>query len=79
MIVDVIRAELANRSSRPKGMKITIEVYKELEAQGLVERKEFDVLAAFGLGPDLPFFEGDIFLYIDPVLETRSVQFEMPS
>lgn len=78
MIVDAIRSELANRSTRPKGMKITIEAYKELAAAGLVQRKPFDVLSAFGLGRDLPFFEGDVFLYIDPELELRGVQFELP-
>ena len=78
MIVEAIRAELANQRSRPKGMRITLETYREMEEKGLIERKDFGILGVLKLGSDLPFFEGDIFLLIDPELEVRGLQFEIP-
>ena len=61
----------------PKGVKVSLELWKELKSAGLIDMKDVAAWGVFDLGFQMPFYQETILIY-DPELETRNKHFELP-
>lgn len=61
----------------PKGVKVGVELYKELVALGRVKQKAALLAGVIDIGLELPFLDGKIHIYADPFIGDWS--FEMPT
>ena len=71
---------IASATSKPKGVRVSPDLFKDLFSEGAVERKP---ATPFGLPrplpsleTELPFFDKDIYVECDPFLDGH--QFQLP-
>lgn len=70
-----VLAAIAQRSSRPRGIRFSVEAFKALERAGSITRAGGGPLGLDWF-PNLPWFDGDIYAWCDPSYEGI---FELPA
>ena len=72
---DRIDDAIAGRSTRPKGIRVSIDAFIELEASGNIVRGNG---GPHGIpwASDVPFYDSDIYVWCDPTLEE---EYELPA
>lgn len=78
MPIKSIDADLAAAPTRPKGIKVSVETWKEMKRLGLVEMKGVAAWGIFDLGHEMPFYDGDICIIVDPELEFIGLDYMLP-
>jgi hypothetical protein len=78
MTINAITSDIAKAKQRPKGIKVSEETWKKLKNADLIKMKDVAAWGVFDLGFQLPFLDGDICVIVDPELETRDLDYELP-
>lgn len=78
VIADDMKAEIAKGKERPKGIKVSMKTYNEIKDAGLIEMKDVAAWGFIGLGYQMPFFDGDIHIFVDPELECDGLDYRLP-
>lgn len=78
MTIDNINNDLSKAKQRPKGIKVSEATWKSMKDSNLIEMKDVAAWGAFDLGFQMPFYDGDICVIVDPELETRDLDYELP-
>ena len=69
------KSAIQSAQKRPLGVIVSEELYKELMADGLIEKKWATpngvISETFGL--ELPYYDSDIYIHCDPFLESDYV------
>jgi hypothetical protein len=73
-----IAADLAIAPTRPKGIKVSVETWQEMKKLGLIEMKGVAAWGVFDLGYEMPFYDGDICVIVDPELELSGLDYLLP-
>lgn len=61
----------------PKGVKVGVELYKELVKLGRVKQKFAFLEGIIDIGLELPFLDEEIHIYVDPLIDDWD--FKMPT
>ncbi|MGF6440181.1 hypothetical protein [Paraburkholderia youngii] len=71
LVNDIETRKQAGR--KPKGILVTPDLYKEMRGGGLIEKKLAtpNGLPAPDLGIELPYYDGDVYVHVDPELESE--------
>ncbi len=73
---DEITAEVANRGSRPKGIRLSVSAFQELEQANLITRGNGGPLGIVGWATNVPWYSKDIYAWCDPAFTGK---FELPT
>ena len=77
MIVQEFESALADAKSAPKGVKISLDLWKALKASELIVMRDVAAWGVFDLGFQMPFYKDTILIY-DPELELHGKTFQLP-
>lgn len=78
MPLNKIKADLAKAPTRPKGIKVSEDTWKKLKDADLIKNKSVAAWGVFDLGFELPFYDEDICVIIDPELDINGMDYELP-
>jgi hypothetical protein len=70
-----IDADISKRTTRPKGIRLGVDAFRELENAGHITRGSGGPLGAVGWASDVPWYSNDIYAWCDPSLQG---QYELP-
>lgn len=76
MPVKTLQDAISEHTFRPKGIKVSPDLWKELSANGKIKWKRGYFKGVIDSEIDLPWFDEDIFVHTDPDLE--SFDFTLP-
>ncbi|MNL56265.1 hypothetical protein D3C87_1797440 [compost metagenome] len=70
MPTNIFKQAVAAATSRPKGVVVSLDLFRALNAEQAIERKLATPggLPAPAFGIELPYYDGDIFVACDPLL-----------
>lgn len=71
-----IQAAIAQRSTRPKGIRLSISAFRELEAANHVTRGSGGPAGLVEWGTNVPWYANDIYAWCDPSFDGV---FELPA
>jgi len=77
MYLAQFQSALSQAKVMPKGVKVGLELWKELKGAGLIQMKDVAAWGVLDLGFQMPFYNETILIY-DPELEIRNKHFELP-
>lgn len=77
MLVQQFESAIAGAKIQPKGVKVSLELWKALKAAGLIEMRAVAAWGAFDLGFEMPFYKDTILIY-DPELSLSDTHFQLP-
>ena len=77
MLVQEFETAVAGAKVQPKGVKVSLEMWRALKAAGLIKMRGVAALGIFDLGFEMPFYKDTILLY-DPELELSGKHFQLP-
>ncbi len=69
MPTQVFDDALSNHSFRPKGIKVSADLWCELNRKGRIKWKRGYLEGVIDSGIDLPVLDDDIFIHLDPDLD----------
>ena len=78
MLVQEFEAAIAGASTQPKGVKVSLGLWKALKDADMIRMRSVAAWGVFDLGFEMPFYK-DICLIYDPELELHDKHFELPS
>lgn len=78
MLINNLKAELKAANTRPKAIKVSVGTWKELMDAGLIEYKEVSAWGIIDLGFEMPFYDGDICVIVEPELLIQGIDYELP-
>ena len=78
MPIESIKADLAVAPERPKGIKVSVDTWKIMKESGLIKMKGVAAWGVFDLGYEMPFYDEDICVIVDPELELDGLDYMLP-
>jgi hypothetical protein len=80
MPITQFKQDVAAANQRPKAVRVSPDLYRELVRQNAITRQlgtpwGLDVAS---LGIELPFYDGDVFVVCDPELEIDGIDYKLP-
>lgn len=64
-----IRAEISQRANRPKGIKLSISAFRELESGGHITRAAGGPFGLVEWEMNMPWYDKDVYAWCDPSFE----------
>ena len=77
MIVQEFESAVAAAKNEPKGVKVSLDLWKALKEADLIVMRDVAAWGVFDLGFQMPFYKDTILIY-DPELELHSKSFQLP-
>jgi len=77
-MIDEFKSAVNSAVSRPKGVKVSPELWTQLNKLGLIEQKNIGIGGVIKLGFELPFYDNDIYTIYDPALPLGGNHFTLP-
>ena len=77
MLVQQFEAAVSAAKIQPKGVKVSLQLWKELKDAGLIKMRGVAAWGAFDLGFEMPFYKDTCLIY-DPELEPLDKHFLLP-
>jgi len=77
MLIQQFEAAVANAKVQPKGIKVSLEMWKALKKANLIAMRDVQAWGVFDLGFQMPFYKDTILIY-DPELELGGMDFQLP-
>jgi hypothetical protein len=77
MLVQQFEAAVSAAKIQPKGVKVSLQLWKELKDAGLIKMRRVAAWGVLDLGFDMPFYNDTCLIY-DPELETLDKHFLLP-
>lgn len=78
MTTDAFKTAVQAAASRPKGVLVSLNLFRALDAEKAIERKLGTPwgLPVPSLGVELPYYDGDIYVAFEPMLD--GFDFKLP-
>lgn len=77
MTVNTLETAIANHSFRPAGIKVSADLWKELNHQRKITWVRGHLEGVIDSGINFPVLQGDIFVHVDPELD--DFDYRLPS
>lgn len=77
MLVQQFETAVAGAKVQPKGIKVSLDMWKALKKANLIAMRDVAAWGAFDLGFQMPFYKDTILIY-DPELELSGIHFQLP-
>ena len=77
MLVQQFEAAMTAEKIQPKGVKVSLRLWKELKDAGLIKMRGVAAWGVFDLGFEMPFYKDTCLIY-DPELESLDKHFLLP-
>jgi hypothetical protein len=78
MSIQTLKTAVAQRKKRPAGIKVSPDFWKVLVDAGEVKWKRAFIEGILDSGYDMPVFEENIFVHVEPELMVSGREFELP-
>ena len=77
MLVQQFESAVTAAKVQPKGIKVSLELWKALKAADLIKMRGVAAWGIFDLGFEMPFYKDTCLIY-DPELELAGKHFQLP-